>query len=86
MTIEFIDEYWENKARQNFQCMVCTYFDLRVKNNLSEDEIKQFLEISKNKLENNNYKVYFTGETYTYKNNNMIVKDNELMIAIRSLI
>ena len=40
-------------------------------------------ELSKNRLENSNYKVYFTGESYTYLGQTKKVKDNELMIAIK---
>lgn len=60
-----------------------TYYELRVKNGLSENEVDEFLKINKNYFENNGYNVYFTGAKFTYKDIKMTVQDNELMIAIK---
>ena len=57
---------------------------LRVKNNLSEQEVEEFLKINKNYFENKGYDVYFTGAKYKYKNVKMKVEPNELMIAIKN--
>ena len=37
----------------------------------------------KNKLENMKYNVYFTGETFRYKQCNITVQPNELLVAIK---
>ena len=50
---------------------------------MSDEEISKFLELSKNRLINSNYNVYFTGDKYIYDEQETIVKDNELMIAIK---
>lgn len=44
----------------------------------------QFLDYAKIRLENLGYKVYFTGDNYTYNNATKIVKDNELLVEIKS--
>ena len=56
---------------------------MRVRHNLTEQEIFEFLNLCKNKLENIGYKVYFKGSKYTYNNLTKIVKDNELFVAIK---
>lgn len=83
MTLQFIGDYLDNKIKIDPSYIVCTYFDLRVRNNLSEGEIFEFLNLSKNKLENMGYKVYFKGSKYVYNNATKIVKDNELLVAVK---
>ena len=56
---------------------------IRVKNNLSEQDTDKFLSLTRTKLENKNYKVYFSHARFTYKNANMMVQANELIIAIK---
>ena len=60
-----------------------TFYELRVKENLTEIETKEFLQLCKNKLENMKYNVYFTGETFRYKQCNITVQPNELLVAIK---
>lgn len=86
MTVEFIEKYLENKLRENEEYIVCTFYDLRVKHNLSDDDVDKFLEWSRNKLQNMGYKVFFTGAKFVYQNANRTVQDNELMIAIKEWI
>ena len=58
---------------------VTEYLDKKI-----EQTIKM-LELAKTRLENMNYKVYFTNEKFTYQNMILTVKQNELMIAIKKL-
>ena len=83
MTMKEVSEYLNNKIETEENLVKITFYDLRVKYNLTEEETKCFLEIAKNKFENMDYQVYFTGADFTYKNNNMTVKDNELMVAVK---
>lgn len=83
MTTQFIDKYLDEKMKKDPFCIICTYFDMRVRNNLTEQEIFEFLNLCKNKLENMGYKVYFKGSKYTYNNSAKTVKDNELFVAIK---
>lgn len=83
MTIQCVENYINNKLRENAEFVRYTFYELRVKNNLSEEEVDKFLELNKNYFEGKGYKVYFTGAKYSYKDMNMTVQDNELMIAIK---
>ena len=83
MNTQFIGNVIDEKLEQNDTYVVFTFYELRVKYNLTEEEISRFLELSKNRFENSGYKVYFTGENYTYNNENKKVQDNELMIAVK---
>ena len=45
-----------------------SYYELKVKYNLSEQDIDRFLDLTRTKLQNDNYRVYFTGSKFVYKN------------------
>ena len=85
MTLLEIDTYLENKISQNPNYIVFTFYELRIKLNLSSDETLNFLHLVRTKLENNNYKIYVTNQTYTYKSEKCRVKENELLVAIKEL-
>ena len=76
MNIEFVVNYISNKLKENKNYIRYTFYELRVKNNLSEEEVDESLKINKSYLEDKGYNVYFTGANRT-------VQDNELMIAIK---
>ena len=83
MTTEFVTNYIDKKLNENESFIRYTFYELRVKNNLSEEEVDEFLRINRDYFENKGYKVYFTNAKYTYKNEDKIVEPNELMIAIK---
>ena len=85
MTDAFVIDYINIKLKESKDenYIRYTFYELRVKNNLSEKDIDRFLEINKNYFENKGYNVYFTGAKFTYKEANMTVQPNELMIAIK---
>ena len=87
MKDSFVINYINNKLAEtnDINYIRYTFYELRVKNNLSEKDLDIFLEINKNYFENKGYSVYFTGAKYTYKNANMTVQPNELLIAIRNI-
>ena len=82
MTLAPIDTYLENKISQNPEYIVFTFYEVRIKLNLSSEESLSFLHLVRTKLENNNYKIYTPGQFYTYKGRKNNVKDNELLVAI----
>ena len=84
MNIEFVVNYISNKLKENKNYIRYTFYELRVKNNLYEEEVDEFLKINKSYLEDKGYNVYFTGAKFVYENANRTVQDNELMIAVRS--
>lgn len=83
MTLGELDTYLNNKIDSNEEIIIFTFYELRIKCNLPENEVEAFLRLSKNKLERNNYKTYFPGEMYIFNNQNYTVKENELLVAIK---
>ena len=83
MSLEEITELIDSKIEKNPKCIVFTWFEIRVRKNLTEEQTDDFLRLAKNRLENLNYKVYFTGAKFVYENANRTVQDNELLIAIK---
>lgn len=87
MTDKFVINYIDKKISESedVNYIVYSFYELKIKNNLSEDEIQRFLKINKDYFENKGYNVYFTGARFTYKNTSILVQDNQLMIAVKSL-
>ena len=83
MTMQCVTEYIDKKIEENSEFIRYTFYELRVKNNLSEQDIEEFLDINKDYFENKGYKVYFTGDIYIYNNQTKTVEQNELMVAIK---
>ena len=83
MTLEEINNYINKKINDNENIIIFTFYELRVKLNLTEEAVSNFIQLTKTKLENLNYKVYLTGEKYIYYNLEFLVKDNELLVAIK---
>ena len=84
MNLQQIDMYLENKLKLNKNCVIFTFYELRVKLNLTSEETYNFLHLVSTKLENNNYKIYRTGQEYFYKEKKK-VEDNQLMVAIKDI-
>ena len=83
MTLEELDREINNKISQNDEFVRYTYFELKVRHNLSEGEIDEVLRLARNKFENLGYKVYFTGAKYNYKGEKKVVESNEYLVAIK---
>ena len=81
--IDIIEITLKEKMSNNANYIRYTFYELRVKYNLSEQETDRFLDLIRTKLQNENYRVYFTGTKFEYKNEKMEVPNNELMIAIK---
>ena len=83
MTDKFIFDYISRKEQENPEFIRYSYYELRVKSNLTEKEIDKFLKINRDYFENKGYKVYFTNARYEYKGMQQNVQPNELMIAFK---
>ena len=81
--IDIIEITLKEKISNNANYIRYTFYELRVKYNLSEQDTDRFLDLIRTKLQNENYKVYFTGARFEYKDAKMKVQDNELMIAVK---
>lgn len=84
MTLLEIDEDIHRKISENEKYVRYSYFELRVKHNLSEDDAITFVKLAKNKLENMDYRVYLKGERFIFEDANRIVEENEYLIAIKN--
>lgn len=83
MTIDELDKYINNKIDKEGNFLVFTYYEIRVKMNLTKEESMVAIDLIKRKLTNNNYSVLFPGDIY-YKNSQQVrVKENELLVAIK---
>lgn len=83
MTTQEIINYLDEKIKKDPDKIVITFYELRVKNNLSEEETDEFLRLCRTRLEDIGYRVYFTGGKYTYKGVKTEVQVNELMVALK---
>ncbi len=86
MTDTFVIKYINKKMEESLDedYIKYTFYELRVKNNLSEKDLERFFTINKDYFENKGYNVYFTGAKYMYKNVEMTVQPNELMVAVKN--
>lgn len=82
MSLQQIDLYLNDKLKENNNYIVFTFYELRVKLNLTSEETLNFLHLVATKLENNNYKIYRTGQNYIYEGKKYKVEENQLLVAI----
>lgn len=71
------------KLEENSEFIRYTFYELKVKNNLTDEEMNNVLQISKMFLKNRKYRVYFTDEKFEYQNAIRKVQSNEMLIAIK---
>lgn len=83
--IKLIENTLKDKIKSNPNYIRYSFYELRVKYNLSEEDTDRFLFLIRTKLENEDYKVYFTGAKFEYSGAKITVQDNELMIAVKEM-
>ncbi len=84
MTLERISEIINERIdTKDNNRIIFTYYQLRVKENLSENDLRDFIYYGKIRLEKLGYKVYLPGQRYTWDYANRFVQDNELLLAIK---
>lgn len=83
MTTQFVESLINSKMNINQNEIIFTFYELRVKYNLTEEQTDEFLALSKTRLEGLYYKVFFTGAKYTYREERKEVENNQLMVAIK---
>ncbi len=82
MTLEFVDSYLNAKIAENREIIKFSFYEVRMKLNLSEEDSITFLSLISQKLMNTGYLVYKTGEEYTFKGKKIKIQENELLVAI----
>lgn len=83
MTLQLLDEYLENKLKQNNELVIYSFYEVRIKQNLKVEESLNYLHLVAIKLENLGYKIYRTGQEYIYEGQNKKVEENQLLVAIK---
>ncbi len=83
MTDKFIFSFIKSKQKENPEFIKYSYYELKIKYNLTNEEINQVLKVSRDYFENKNYKVYFTNARYEYNGASQNVQPNELLIAFK---
>lgn len=82
---KFIFEFINKKERdsENKDYIEYSYYELKVKENLTEEQIDKVLRVSRDYFENKNYNVYFTNAEFQYNGQKRKVETNNYMIAIK---
>lgn len=83
MTMEYVSNYIDKKINENPKFIRFTFYELRVKENLSESDMLYLIALAAQRLSNNRYLVYKTGQQYTLGGQTKIVESNELLVAIK---
>lgn len=83
MTLEYITEYIDKKIYKNDKIITVTFYELRIKEDLSKEDTFIFLQMSKQRLVNLGYKIYETGQRYQFEGKEKVVRSNVLFIAIK---
>lgn len=75
--------YISNKIVESGNYIVFSYYDVRVRHNVSNDELQDFIEDAEEILEEKGYNVYLENENYIYNGSNRIVQCSEVLVAIK---
>ena len=84
MTTQFVTDYINKKIENNKDFIRISFYELRIKNNLSEEDTDEFLRLCMTYLENKGYEVYIGNSRYNYNNASQNVQPNELLIAFKN--
>lgn len=79
--INFINK--KEKESKNKNYIEYSYYELKVKANLTEKQIDEVLRVSRDYFENKNYNVYFTNAEFEYNGQKRKVETNNYMVVIK---
>lgn len=82
---KFIINFIKTKEKEspNKDYIEYSYYELKVKANLNEEEIDELLRVSRDHFQNKNYNVYFTNAEFEYNGQKRKVETNDYMVAIK---
>lgn len=83
MTLEYITNYIDKKIDKNERLITVTFYELRIKEDISKEDTAIFLKMSKQRLVNLGYKIYETGERYTFDGKEKLVRNNVFYVAVK---
>ena len=79
---KFVENFVNVKITKNNDIVKFSYFEIKIKMNMDEEDIDRFLKCSKIILEEQGYQVYQLGEKYNFEGEQRKVEDNEFLVAI----
>lgn len=79
---KFVENFVNVKITKNNDIVKFSYFEIKIKMNMDEEDIDRFLKCSKIILEDQGYHVYQLGEKYNFEGEQRKVEDNEFLVAI----
>ena len=79
---KFVENFVNVKITKNNDIVKFSYFEIKIKMNMDEEDIDRFLKCSKIFLDDQGYQVYHLGEKYTFEGEQRKVEDNEFLVAI----
>lgn len=82
---KFIINFIKTKEKEspNKDYIEYFYYELKVKANLTEEEIDELLRVSRDYFQNKNYNVYFTNTEFEYNGQKRKVETNDYMVAVK---
>lgn len=83
MNLEYITNYIDKKIYKNDKIITVTFYELRIKEDLSKEDTAIFLKMSKQRLVNLGYKIYNTGERFNFEGKEKLVRSNVLYVAVK---
>lgn len=83
MTMQDLSDYIDEKIYNDPNQVILTFYELRIRYNLSEEEVTTVIKLCENKFKNLGYRVYLTGENFIFKGESRKVESNELLVAIK---
>lgn len=81
---KFVENYINVKIVKSGGIVKISYFELKIKMNMDEEDIDRFLKCSKIILEDQNYNVYLSEEEFEYEGKKNKVENNEFLVAIKT--
>lgn len=79
---KFVENFVNVKITKNNDIVKFSYFEIKIKMNMDEEDIDRFLKCSKIIFEDQGYQVYQLGENYNFNGEQRKVEDNEFLVAI----
>lgn len=81
--MSLIDKLIDEKLLKDKNFLRFSFYEVRVKGEVTSEEENEFLELAKTKLNNMRYIVYLQEQEFIYNEARMRVQPNELLIAIK---
>lgn len=81
--IAFINK--KEKESSNINYIEYSYYELKVKYGLTEEQIDEVLRVSRDYFENKNYDVFFTNAEFQYKGQKRKVETNNYLMVLKNI-